>query len=687
MILKSIRLQNIRSYLNETINFPEGSVLLCGDIGSGKSTVLLAVEFALFGILRGDLSGATLLRHGKNNGSVELRLDVDGKDIYIKRSLKRQAANVQQDAGFIMVDGMKKQGTPVELKTTVLDLLGYPKELLTKSKSLIYRYTVYTPQEEMKQILTEESEKRKDTLRRIFGIDRYKRVAENTDVFIKKIKEKRSEFSGMISDLEEKKEQLKTKEQDKGFIEQQIEKFRPHLERIKSSVEEKNRKLKLLKEKTEKLNELKKELALNDINLKNKIEQRENNNEEIKLLEEQISKLKKELPEKEVTEIETVIKRIKEEQEKIDNEEKAIKELNNKISELKTKRQSCEEIKEKVAGVDKCPTCLQDVTAEHKNNVIRTENKKIEVFEEETQKNLIVLKQAENKLSTLKQGLEELNKKEKELAVSKERMKNLDEKIKRGQSLTEIQERMKQVIAKINTEKIKIGEEIKKFIDVEKFYNNLTEEVEELKEREKELQLKRASFVTKREGLQEIIDNLNSEINKKLEIKDQIKRLVSMQHWLDSFFIKLTSKIEKQVMLKVHKEFNELFTEWFNTLMGEEILNVRLDEEFTPVIEQNGYETGFSNLSGGEKTSVALAYRLALNKVINDMIGNIKTKDIIILDEPTDGFSTEQLDKIRDVLGQLDIKQTVIVSHESKIESFVDNIVRINKEEHVSRVL
>ena len=49
MILKQLSLQNIRSYLNETVTFPDGNVLLSGDIGGGKSTILLAVEFALFG--------------------------------------------------------------------------------------------------------------------------------------------------------------------------------------------------------------------------------------------------------------------------------------------------------------------------------------------------------------------------------------------------------------------------------------------------------------------------------------------------------------------------------------------------------------------------------------------------------------------------------------------------------------
>ena len=102
---------------------------------------------------------------------------------------------------------------------------------------------------------------------------------------------------------------------------------------------------------------------------------------------------------------------------------------------------------------------------------------------------------------------------------------------------------------------------------------------------------------------------------------------------------------------------------------------------------QNGYDISFADLSGGEKTSAALAYRLALNKVINDIIHTINTKELLILDEPTDGFSSEQLDKVREVLDKLHLQQTIIVSHESKIESFVENIIKIQKEGHVSEVI
>ena len=88
MQIKNIKLKNIRSYLDEHITLPEGTVLLAGDIGSGKSTILYAIDFALFGITK-DLNGSSLLRHGAKEGSVELHFEVDGKDVIIERRLKR----------------------------------------------------------------------------------------------------------------------------------------------------------------------------------------------------------------------------------------------------------------------------------------------------------------------------------------------------------------------------------------------------------------------------------------------------------------------------------------------------------------------------------------------------------------------------------------------------------------------
>src|SRR5690606_30330020 len=153
MKLNYLSLKNIRSYKDLSLVFKEGTTLLSGDIGSGKTTILLSLEFALFGIIRGSLSGGSLLRKGSKEGEVILNFEIDNKNITIFRTLKKSGSGVNQASGHIDIDGERLEATRVELTSEILAFLGYPDMSLTKSKALIYRYTVYTPQEEMRQIL------------------------------------------------------------------------------------------------------------------------------------------------------------------------------------------------------------------------------------------------------------------------------------------------------------------------------------------------------------------------------------------------------------------------------------------------------------------------------------------------------------------------------------------------------
>jgi len=41
---------------------------------------------------------------------------------------------------------------------------------------------------------------------------------------------------------------------------------------------------------------------------------------------------------------------------------------------------------------------------------------------------------------------------------------------------------------------------------------------------------------------------------------------------------------------------------------------------------------------------------------------------------------------MRDVLNELNVRQLIIVSHEAKIESFVENIIKFSKEGGVTKV-
>jgi exonuclease SbcC len=175
------------------------------------------------------------------------------------------------------------------------------------------------------------------------------------------------------------------------------------------------------------------------------------------------------------------------------------------------------------------------------------------------------------------------------------------------------------------------------------------------------------------------LNELKEDISSSEKTKEEINKLRSLQDWLTEKFLALISLTESNVMAKLRSDFSNIFSQWFSMLVSDS-LTVRLDENFTPIITNKDYEIDYEFLSGGERTAVALAYRLALNQVLNSLLSEIKTKDLLILDEPTDGFSEQQLDKMRGIFEQLNSEQILIVSHEQKIEGFVDNLIRIKKD-------
>ena len=625
MLIKKLKLKNIRSYKEEEISLPQGIVLLSGDIGSGKSTILLAIEFALFGLLRGDLTGANLLRHGAIEASVELSFTIDNKEYTIKRTLKKTSKSIEQAAGHIIINGVKKEATPTELKSEILNILGYPIELLTKSKSLIYRYTLYTPQEDMKRILFENEEERLKILRKVFDIDKYERIKQNTLTYNKTIKDKIKHHQGQIFDKQEK-QNLK--------------------EKIINNIKETEQKINILKPELE---ELKEEIK----------EQLENNIKE----------------------------KIEETKTKIESHEKEISSHREQITTFNTKKQHSEETKTKINSLAECPTCLQQVPLDHKEKIINIQNIQTEEFD----KNIILAKEKlsllEQELRYSKNVLDSLVQKEREIAVQKIKTKQFLELKEKEKELILLIGKIKEEINIISEEIKRKEEETSPLLSITNTYDKVKKDFDAAQKKERNFAVQNASIQQEKESLQKQLEELEKELKLKEEIEKKLEKMQKTLHWTSDFFAPLMDTIEKHVMTRIHQEFNSLFQEWFSTLIEDDLMSAKINENFTPIIEQNNYETEINSLSGGEKTACALAYRLALNKTINKILNTIKTKDLLILDEPTDGFSSEQLDKMRDVLEQLNLKQIIIVSHEQKIEGFADKIIRVNKEEHVSSLI
>jgi exonuclease SbcC len=154
--------------------------------------------------------------------------------------------------------------------------------------------------------------------------------------------------------------------------------------------------------------------------------------------------------------------------------------------------------------------------------------------------------------------------------------------------------------------------------------------------------------------------------------------------WLEEYFVRTIESIETHVMASINLEFGYSFQRWFSILVEDGGKEVRVDEDFTPLVDQEGYDQDVEFLSGGERTSVALAYRLALSQMVQKFAEAGPSS--LILDEPTDGFSKEQLGKVREILDEIGNPQVVIVSHERELESMADQIYRVVKAGNESKI-
>ena len=378
---------------------------------------------------------------------------------------------------------------------------------------------------------------------------------------------------------------------------------------------------------------------------------------------------------------------IKIKQEKIQQLEKETQDDSTEITSLKTKKEQAEGLKKQITSMENCPTCKQQVGKEHKRIIEEEENNKVLAIN----KKLCIIeqnyKEKQNLLGKNRQELEQLKERKANIELNRLRQQNLEEKKKKKGQLEAQQGILNKETEKLKKIILNLKDESKKYQNMEENYKTKKQEIERIQGKKSETDQEEALIKNEIKNINETIYGLKSEISMKENIKQNLVHMAKLQEWIEKQFVNLMDVIEKNIMLKVHNDFDCLFQKWFNMIIDTGALQAKLDATFTPLIDQNGHDIDYMFLSGGEKTAIALAYRLALNQVINKLMSHIKTKDLLILDEPTDGFSSEQLDKVKDVIEDLELNQIIIVSHEPKVETFVNNIIKFKKENHVSQVV
>lgn len=671
MILKKIRMENFRSYINQEVDLPPGTNLFEGDIGSGKSTILYAIEFALFGM--GDMRGDSLLKAGKDKGFVELSFDIAGKEYTIRRAISRKGEGISQTEGFILCDNRKIELSPTELRAKILEILNFNESLKTRSSSVIFRYAIFTPQEEMKEILRLRPEERLQTLRKAFGLEDYKTAKDNAKTVADEIRSRIRFIEGEVSDMDSLERQLNENRESMASCEERLSGLGVRKARAENELFSVQEEIKGLEGKRIEIEKISSEIPLLESELRSRKRELSNSIADTESLTKDILAYEKKIDELVSQEVPTST--AEEARRESASAQKEMSEKTEKMIELRSRATNYKELMEKKV----CPTCGTSIDAadyQEKVNSLLGEcselSKKAGELREKSESLQSLARRIdefERNRSESKRMISESDKLRSRLSAGNEKIKELGNRIVFLEK--EIPVKIKLADANMEIlEKIKNGEARKR--DAEERMRSIISESSQLSGRIK--------------TIEETNARLGKMLAEKTEQKKKKETLTQNYLWITEYFMPCLDRIEKQVLASINSDFNSSFQKWFSMLMEGSEINVRIDESFTPMVEQNGYEMPIDSLSGGEKTSVAFSYRLALNMMVRKVTSSMES-NLLILDEPTDGFSKEQLFKVRDVLNELKCDQVILVSHERELESFVDKIFVVEKKGGVSKII
>ncbi len=742
-----VKLKNFLSHENTEIEFGEGLTVFIGRNGAGKSSVIDAITYALYG--RHTRGKRTHVRDGSGGGRVELELHMAGRKYSIVREFdgkgELRAASIRED-GRLLVVGEKRDEERVS--DTVSRILGMTYDRMVSS--------VIIQQGEIDAILKSDPKELKEFFDDMIGLRTfdvaYEKVRRVLEGFRERVRKATGKFPEDAKSVEQELESLRREveganEQEKVLVEE-LEKLNDEYRQINERVKRAEELIRLYHELESVLGELRATIR-----------------GEVNRSEERVARLEKALrllSRKE--EVETRVRRLKElesalqdlkgEKEGIRKQlEEIRKELNalpmgssgaKSLDELRDEarrraerlRDDSMELGKALAGgqinlalyelqdrVERDVESVVDLVSETYTSAMASRAAELMRREEDLQGQLNSVMQriteAEKEIKGLRtfegQDVESLR----ALMLSAEQeikreggedgVKSLMVKLEGLRAIRAVLEKAKSPLdldlEVLNGLDVLLGDE-----EVSRMTSRLKEGIAKLRDSEF-----RAETVNELEGLRAKMEQLNRAIGQKTsqlqvlrrnveEAKgkiEQLEKVLDVLRKASEFYARI-EKVRNVVYYRDGPVLKSLRT-WIYSRISERardyldmfdaaVDNVRIEEKRTGrgsevvfVCYYRGREVSWERLSGGEKVALALALRLA----IGDVLGAQRLK-FFVLDEPTVHLDSEKKERLREVLMRLSQKmpQVIVITHDEEIfEGSEARVLRFEKEGEITRVM
>jgi exonuclease SbcC len=164
MIIDRVVLKNFKRFRHQEIRFKDGITGILGNNGTGKSSIVEAIFFALYGVQATGISSDYIVSSfasPKDKSEVRLDFRIGGDEYTVLRTFKK-GKTVQHDATFHKGGKLRATGVS-QVETEVRRTLGMGP--------VDFRNTVYAAQKDLLTLLENTPGKRKEWFLRALGID------------------------------------------------------------------------------------------------------------------------------------------------------------------------------------------------------------------------------------------------------------------------------------------------------------------------------------------------------------------------------------------------------------------------------------------------------------------------------------------------------------------------------------
>lgn len=671
MIIEEITIKNFLSHKKTNIKLGLGITTLVGENGSGKSSVLDAIYYALFN----KCNRATmdeLITRGEKNLEVNLTFNFNKKRYNISRKRRKGSSTA-------ILKEITSEENPKILASNVKDVTKHIEDIIGLNEDL-FRTAIYIQQGEIDDLIAKHTpSERKEIVGRLLGLNKFELAYKEMGNVIKYFDQKFAKTSGEIMRIPKIEEDLKKERIDVNKQKSSIDRLRTEYQDFKKEYEEKGaefRKLKTKKKAFEKLNSIL-------IRINTNLDSEKKNTKRIKIELEKIRKAEEKL--------EIILPKLKH------------------ITESK-------KAKELIGDLEKLEIKLKPISDELKQ-YIQSEN-----TIQDSRKDYDKFISNQSRLKDLEIAIEQLNKSNIEYETKKGIKETLEQEIEKDEEILKtILKNMRKKDYEISTNNNENIEFLKNHIEVlEKEKRKLNRELSELEEKsgiEEGIIIETMNFIKTLDEAKdlcpvcsapltaehkvEVLDIQNMKIskskNKKEEFNDKKNDLESLKSKIEKEIIflkdklnpkdfsKLTNKIGKN--MESLKELNDRLSKLdekvaeFKSLTEERKTLQKKQEELKPIYENCSFaiktiegkskqqiETNKSTIENQTKLFQEELNRILLKTNITEEEINVEIGRLEILDGEKKNLEAivkrkdqqnEEFEKSNNLLGDLKTNKSI----------------------------